>query len=248
MQDEEKQVSLSVVFVTVGLILVLAAIVIWRALPAKAAQSVQTAVPIINTGEGETAVTPSTSATEGDITLLPETPADIEEYPDHFVSALEAVSPGVGQPTRIAIPTISLDAPITTVGLQAYESDGQTYYQWQVPGNSRAGWHSSSAKLGDSGNTVLNGHHNILGEVFRDLIELNKGDEIILYDLEKGYSYQISDIVILEEQGQTLSVRQENAQWINPTDDERITLITCWPYTDNTHRVVVVAYPIHDDS
>jgi len=38
-------------------------------------------------------------------------------------------------------------------------------------------------------------------------------------------------------------VRQENARWIAPTDDERLTLVTCWPYTNNTHRVVVVAKP-----
>ena len=28
-----------------------------------------------------------------------------------------------------------------------------------------------------------------------------------------------------------------------PTDDVRVTLVTCWPYTNNTHRVIVVAKP-----
>lgn len=30
---------------------------------------------------------------------------------------------------------------------------------------------------------------------------------------------------------------------LGPTYDERITLITCWPYVSNTHRAVVVAEP-----
>jgi sortase (surface protein transpeptidase) len=35
----------------------------------------------------------------------------------------------------------------------------------------------------------------------------------------------------------------ENTAWIGPMDDERITLVTCWPETSNTHRLVVVAEP-----
>jgi sortase A len=41
-----------------------------------------------------------------------------------------------------------------------------------------------------------------------------------------------------------LEVRLANAEWIKATEDERITLITCWPYESNTHRVVVVAVPV----
>jgi sortase A len=42
-----------------------------------------------------------------------------------------------------------------------------------------------------------------------------------------------------------LSVRRKNAQWIMPTGDERLTLVTCWPYEwpGNSHRVIVVARP-----
>jgi sortase A len=37
--------------------------------------------------------------------------------------------------------------------------------------------------------------------------------------------------------------RLENARWIGPFPDERLTLVTCWPYTNNTHRVIVIAKP-----
>ena len=48
---------------------------------------------------------------------------------------------------------------------------------------------------------------------------------------------------LLEEKGMPEEVRRSNAQWIAPTDDERVTLVTCWPYTSNTHRLVIVAKP-----
>ncbi|HID54608.1 MAG TPA: sortase, partial [Anaerolineae bacterium] len=37
------------------------------------------------------------------------------------------------------------------------------------------------------------------------------------------------------------------AEWIMPTEDERITLVTCWPYTDNTNRLIVVAQPVENN-
>ncbi len=52
---------------------------------------------------------------------------------------------------------------------------------------------------------------------------------------------------ILPDRGQPDEVRRENARWIQPTEDERITLTTCWPYTSNTHRLIIVAKPLPPD-
>jgi sortase A len=41
-----------------------------------------------------------------------------------------------------------------------------------------------------------------------------------------------------------MEVRIANAKWIQPTSDERLTLVTCWPYTNNTHRLIIVARPL----
>jgi sortase A len=65
------------------------------------------------------------------------------------------------------------------------------------------------------------------------------GDEMRLY--------QVAETLILPERDQPLEVRLANAQYIQPTDDERLTLITCWPYEDNSHRAVVIARPIHQE-
>ncbi len=142
-------------------------------------------------------------------------------------------------PTRLVIPAIKLDAPIVTVGWHTV--DGVS--QWDVPDTRAAGWLMTSATLGQPGNTALSGHHNIDGEVFRDLVNLKIGDRIIVYSHDQSFYYVITTRKILLERGQPDAVRLANARWIQPTTDERVTLITCWPYTSNTHRLVIVAEP-----
>ena len=56
--------------------------------------------------------------------------------------------------------------------------------------------------------------------------------------------YEVTALHILPDRDQPLEVRRQNATWIQPTLDERLTLVTCWPYTNNTHRLIVVAEPI----
>lgn len=229
---------------SVGGIVMMTTAVIWLILqnpPTPIARLMPTAGPL-PTAPPATAV----PETNQDVALLPETPLD-PEYPEHFVSALDAAVPNSGQPVRIVIPIIGLDAPIQSIGMQAVQMNADIFYQWQVPQRFAAGWHNTSARLGSVGNTVLNGHHNIYGEVFRDLVDLEAGDTITVYGPDNEFHYQVNDVMILPEQGQPLSVRRENAAWITTTTDERLTLVTCWPYEDNTHRVVVVAYPVAAD-
>lgn len=149
-------------------------------------------------------------------------------------------------PERIIIPDIELDAPIVPVDAVALSYEGKTYEQWQAPSSRTVGWHKTSAGLGVPGNTVLNGHHNIYGEVFRDLYRLEVGARIKLMSGDQTFDYVVVYTDILPERNQPLEVRLANAEWIEPTDDERVTLITCWPYESNTHRVVVVAVPAAD--
>ena len=220
--QDEQLIPIGMVLTAVGFIILLAVVAIWIIVPARMPQplynvlgpylqrsneaAMPTAVPL--------AAAPTTTPTPEIISLLPETPLEGEELPDYFVSALDATAygPPQGQPQRIEIPTIQLDANITSVGLQAIQQNGQTYYQWQVPGNYKAGWHNSSARLGKPGNTVLNGHHNIYGEVFRDLVDLQEGDEIIVHDKDQAFHYRVTLTQILSERGEAIEVRLENAK------------------------------------
>jgi sortase A len=146
-------------------------------------------------------------------------------------------------PTRLRIPAINLDAPVVEIGWDAREVNGEQFSVWNVPQYFAAGWHKTSAPPGQAGNTVLNGHHNIHGEVFRDLIDLQAGDQVVIYAGATEYTYSVTELHLLEEKGRPVEERMQNAQWIAETEDERLTLVTCWPYTNNTHRLIIVALP-----
>jgi LPXTG-site transpeptidase (sortase) family protein len=154
------------------------------------------------------------------------------------------IPPAEDPPTRIVAPAIELDATVVPMGWELVDHDGSMVSEWVVPSNA-AGWHMNSALPGHPGNTVLSGHHNIEGKVFRYVVDLNPGDKVTLYVGDTPYSYTVSEKYILKEAGMPLKVRQKNAQWIMPTEDERLTLVTCWPYEwpGNSHRVIVVARP-----
>ena len=141
------------------------------------------------------------------------------------------------------IPAINLEAPIISVGYVSYSINGQAATTFAVPEHFAVGWHQTSAPPGHPGNTVLNGHQMINGGVFRDLEALGQNDEIVIYSDSAAHYYRVAEQHLLAEEGQPLSVRVENARWIMPTGDERLTLVTCAPYGKSSHRLVIVARP-----
>lgn len=155
-----------------------------------------------------------------------------------------AVPPSVGTPNHLVIPAIELDVPVIDVGWEVVERGEQRYTEWQTADNA-AGRHINSARPGEPGNVVLSGHHNTKGEVFRRISEqeLAVGDAVYLYDAEgQRHTYQVTEVTEpLLEVGASEEQRLANARYIQPTGDGRVTLVTCWPYWTNTHRVVVVA-------
>jgi LPXTG-site transpeptidase (sortase) family protein len=147
-------------------------------------------------------------------------------------------------PDRIVISRIHLDAFIIPAVSDTTKIDGQELTQWLAPDQFAAGWHADSAPLGQPGNVVLNGHHNVHGEVFRDLYKLHIGDQIIVFSGSHSFVYAITNKMILVEKKASMQQRLENARWIEPSADDRLTLVTCWPYSSNSHRLVIVAIPL----
>ena len=147
------------------------------------------------------------------------------------------------RPDRIVIPAIELDAPVDLARTRMIKYEGKIYYQWVAPNGPAAGWHEASAMLGLPGNTVLNGHHNVNGAVFGHLIDLKGGELITVYSGDKAFLYEVKLTMLLRELNQPIEVRYENARWIMPSADERLTLVTCWPETGNSHRLIIVAFP-----
>ncbi len=154
-----------------------------------------------------------------------------------------ATSSSLYPPDRVVIPAIHLDSPVVPIGWHVVEENAQRYSVWEVADNV-VGWHKTSSYPGQKGNMVLNGHHNIKGEVFRYLIDLEVGDQVTVYAQGRVYTYAVTEKRILKEKGEPPEVRLDNARWIAPTPDERLTMVTCWPYSSNTHRLVVVAKPV----
>lgn len=154
--------------------------------------------------------------------------------------------PANSPPTRIVIPEIGVDSKVVEVGWTVEEQDGQLVSVWKVA-DYAAGFHRGSAYPGHIGNTVISGHHNIKGEVFRHVIDLEPDDEVILYVGEALYRYVVEEKLILPDKYVSADQKRENGKWIHHFPDERLTLVTCWPYTNNTHRVIVIAKPLLDE-
>jgi sortase A len=148
-----------------------------------------------------------------------------------------------GIPDRIVIPAIELNAPILFAKFEELDYQGQAYDQWLAPNSFAAGWHFNSARLGNTGNLVLDGHHNVYGKVFGRLYELEEGDLIRIYSGSFYMKFVVTNKLILPEKNTSLATRLENARWILPTSDQRLTLVTCWPQDTNTHRLVIAAIP-----
>ncbi len=187
---------------------------------------------------------------DGDEPIAPRGPiatpaavAPTATVPRPTAAPVATAIPAKSPPDRIAAPTIGLDSKVVEVGWKTIKQGNQWFSEWDTA-DYAVGFHKLSALPGVIGNTVFSGHNNIRGEVFRNLVDLNIGDPISLWADGREYQYLVTDKFIVREVGATLEQRLANARWIAATDDERITLVSCWPYWTNTHRVVVVARPV----
>jgi len=152
------------------------------------------------------------------------------------------IPPPFNPPARIVAPAINLDAEVVPIGWKEITQGGETVSVWEVA-KYAAGWHENSSLPGSGGNIVFSGHHNIKGEVFRYLVDLEPGDTVTLYADSRPYTYTVESKFVVRDKGVSDEKRRENARWIGYFPDERVTLVTCWPYTGNTHRVIVIAKP-----
>jgi sortase A len=167
------------------------------------------------------------------VVVLPggHTPPDAQRQsepapiPAHLQGLVAEITPlpvptaGPEHPQRIVIPTINVDAPVV-------EGD-----DWESL-KKGAGHHIGSANPGERGNSVISAHNDIYGEIFRDLPELNVGDEILVHTQTQAYRYVVE---------QTRIIEPTEVSVMAPTSTPVLTLITCYPYGIDSHRIVVIA-------
>lgn len=151
-------------------------------------------------------------------------------------------------PTRLQIPALDLDVEVVKVRWDVLWNGSDWVSVWQTADNA-VGHHRHSASPGEAGNIVISGHHNTKGEPFREVSEIGQpgaqlqvGDEIVLINQDnQSFTYTIIQWDRIPEEGATANERAQHASYLNDTTDGTLTLVTCWPYESNTHRVVIVA-------
>ncbi len=151
-------------------------------------------------------------------------------------------SPGaLSAPLPIAVRVVVPAANVDTGIIETYVVSGA----WQVA-DYAAGHLYGSSNPGQPGNAVYAGHNNWHGEVFRYLYQLQAGDTFTMYLSDASvHHYRVDQSLRVLESGASIAVRVANAElYTGPTADERVTLITCWPYTTYTHRVIIIGHPI----
>jgi len=133
------------------------------------------------------------------------------EWERQKTAALQVSLPGVDQPekpedrlTRLEIPKINLDAVIV---------EGTRRKQLAVaPGHM-----TDTPVPGETGNAVITGHRDTF---FRHIYELQKGDSILVQRDGKTFTFTVTGKQI---------VQPDDLSAIRPSDDTRLTLITCYP-------------------
>ena len=154
----------------------------------------------------------------------PEEPGAVPAHLRDLVSgdvppAVPIPTPGPQAPTRIVIPAIKVDALIV-------QGDGDEQLKLGV------GHAPYSVNPGERNNMVLSAHNDIYGEIFRRLDDLELDDEVIVYAGDHPYHYVVTAKQIIDE---------SQVEVLAPTTKPVTTLISCYPYMVDTHRIAVVA-------
>jgi len=148
---------------------------------------------------------------------------NFDEIPAHLRAYAQSITPqpiptpGPGQPTRLQIPAIGVDAQIVS---------GDSWDQLKKG----VGHHVGSANPGERGNLVLSAHNDVFGEIFRHLDQLQPGDEIVVYSGSQRYRYTISERRL---------VAPTQVDVMGSTNEPAVTLISCYPYLIDNQRIVV---------
>lgn len=121
----------------------------------------------------------------------------------------------------LEIPAISLNLPVYHGTTADVLEKGVGHLQ-----------NSSLPVGGESTHTVLTGHTGLAGKrLFTDLSQVEVGDVFYLYILGRTLAYEVEAINIVEPDQTELLV-------VTPGQDQA-TLVTCYPYGINTHRLLV---------
>jgi sortase A len=142
-----------------------------------------------------------------------------EPVPVNPVPVMAIPTPGPQMPTEVVIPSIGARVKIV---------EGVDWEQLKKG----AGHLIGSANPGERGNCFIAGHNDIYGEPFRYLEDVKVGDKITVYASQQPYTYIVRATRIVEP---------DDVSIMYPTSSPILTLMTCYPYMIDTHRLAVIA-------
>ncbi len=163
-------------------------------------------------------ILPSTSTTTTQVVAAPPPPAAAPQAPINPPTDSYAAEPVI-EVGSIVIPKLGVD-------MTMYEGIRLTTLDYG-PGH----W-PGTAMPGQAGNVVVGGHRTSSHRVFRNIDQLNPGDEIIFRDGAGQHTYRVNRTEIVTP----------DAVWIvNPTPTPTATLFACNPPGSTRERIVVFA-------
>jgi sortase A len=131
-------------------------------------------------------------------------------------------------PTRLAIPSLDIDAPVVEVDVEWQKGE----LTWTV------GHYRNSANPGQLGDVIMYGHKSSYirgeGSVFRNLYKIGLGDPIYVATANNWYRYRVDKVEIADK---------NDVSVLTPASQPRLILITCEPEFVYSHRLVVSARP-----
>ncbi len=159
-------------------------------------------------------------------------PFDMEAYEkigENYSSTLDV--DGNGLIGYVEVPKIDVYLPIYHGTTEQILSKGAGHLQ-----------NTSLPVGGESTHSVISAHTAYPGETFFDyLTDLEEGDEFYIHVLDRVLKYEVDRItVILPEETEQLRITK---------GEDYVTLLTCTPYSVNTHRLLVRGSRVeYDDS
>ena len=161
------------------------------------------------------------------------------EVGDNAVAAAHAATPiDGGAPSRITIPSLSIDANVQHVGIAYSGAVG-------VPSNfTDVAWYKYGAEPGETGSALIDGHVDnglSLAGVFKDLDSIQDGADIYIETVSSTkLHFKVTDVEEYPYQSVPMN------ELLSKTGTPRLALITCdgtWVQSQRSydHRLVVYA-------
>lgn len=160
------------------------------------------------------------SLKKADVVLTdPFDPSTVEDVSESYESIMNVAGDGVIG--HVEIPKIDVDLPIYHGTSSQVLEEGVGHMA------------NTSLPTGDEGvHAVLTGHTGLpKARLFTDLVELEKGDIFYVHVLDQTFAYRVDQISIVEP--------SDSSQLQVVEGKNYVTLLTCYPYGVNSHRLLV---------